>query len=170
MVILLTERKSKTEKEILEILKKYGANHISDRLISDNGGKFTIVSIYKKTEILLNKGTVVFTENSKRFKEQKFPIGIIGICEERNKTAFETFKANNNAVIVCGINNKNTLTISSINKETFIATLQRSIIDNNGNQISPYEFKIKLTKSYSPFAVMASATILLLNGITPNEF
>ncbi len=170
VVILLSERKSKIEKEIIEILQKYGGNHISDKNITETQSKFTIITVYKKTEITLNKGAVVFVEKTHRFKEQKFPIGIIGICEEKNKTAFETFKKSNNAVITCGINNKNTVTLSSINKDNLLITLQRSLIDINGNHIYPCEFKIKLTKAYAPFSIMSAATVLLLNGITPQEF
>lgn len=170
VVILLSERKSKIEKEIIEILKKYGANYISDKNITEVAGSFTVVTAYKKTEITVNKGTVIFTERTHRFREQKFPIGIIGICEEKNKTAFETFKKSNNAVITCGINNKNTVTLSSINGDNLLITLQRTLIDINGNHIYPCEFKISLTKPYSPFSIMSAFAVLLLNGITPQEF
>ena len=170
MVILLSNRKSKRERELVKILEKYGGNFISDKFLIENNGSFTIVSIYKKTEISLNKGIAVFLEKSIRFKEQKFPIGIIGVCEEDNKSAFETFKKNKNAVITCGINNKNTITLSSISENTLLATLQRSIYDINGNLLEPCEFKIRLTEKFSPFSVISSVIILLYHGIVPAEF
>ncbi len=170
VVILLSNRKSNREKELVKILEKYGGNFISDKVLSENGGKFTIISIYKKTEISLNKGIAVFVEKSIRFKDQKFPIGIIGVCEENNKTALETFKKNRNAVITCGINNKNTITLSSISEDTLFATLQRSVYDINGNLIEPCELKIKLTENFSPFSVICSVIILLYHGIIPKEF
>ena len=170
MVILLSERKNKCENEIIKILKKYGADHISDKQILKNGGNFTLFSIYKKTDILTNNGIAVFIGENKRLKYQKLPIGVIGICEENNLTALENFKYNNSAVITCGINNRNTITLSSINEHSVLATIQRSFIDIAGNVIYPCEIKITLTEKYSPYAVMVATTVLIIKGITPQEF
>ncbi len=170
MVIILSPRKSKIEKEIIEILKNYGANYISDKVINETNNGFLIVSAYKKTEIKTATGIVLFTEKTLRFKEQKFPIGIVGICEENNKYGLETFKRNKNAVITCGNNNKNTLTLSSNRNNTILATLQRSFYDNKRNIVEPCELRINLRKHYSPFSVMSAAIILLYHGITPTEF
>ncbi len=170
MVILFSGRQSKTEKEIIEILKTYGASYISDKTVTENKGKFTIISTYKKTDIELEKGIAIFIDNTDRFKQQSFPIGVIGICEDTNTKALEIFKKNHIAVISCGINLKNTITLSSFNDENLLASLQRTVTDNSGNQIDPSEFKIKLTKNYSSFSIMASIAVLLLNGIFPIEF
>ena len=170
MVILLSNRKNKTEKEIIEILKQYGATFISDKFVSENDGNFTIISTYKKTDINLKKGIAVFIDNTSRFENQEFPIGIIGICEDKNTIALKEFQKNHIAVISCGMNLKNTITLSSINDDSLFATLQRTVTDYKGKSIDPSEFKIKLKKEYSPFAVMASLAILLLNGILPYEF
>ena len=170
MVILFSGRNSKTEKEIIEILTKYGGNYISDKFVSENTGNFTIISVYKKSEIKLKKGIAVFIDETDRFLCQNLPIGIIGICEDINQKALEIFKQNNIAVISCGINAKNTVTLSSFNSNSLLASLQRTLTDNYGNNIVPSEFKIKLTNKYSPFSVMASIAVLLINGIVPKEF
>ena len=68
------------------------------------------------------------------------------------------------------MNSKNTITLSSFGDKSLLATLQRSIIDRNGLEIEPSEFKIKLKKNYNPFSVMASCAILLLCGIKPDKF
>lgn len=170
MVILFSGRKSKTEKEIIEILETYGANYISDKSVSENSGNFTIISTYKKTDIKLEKGIAVFIDDTDRFEKQTFPIGIIGICEDTNTVALEKFKKSGIAVISCGMNLKNTITLSSINDNGLFAVLQRTVTDNSGKTIDPCEFKIKLNKEYSPFAIMASVAVLLINGIFPKEF
>lgn len=168
MVILLSDRKSKYEKEIIEILKKHGAQHISDKFIGD--GKFTILSIYKKCEWQINKGIVVFLDEGKRFIEQEIPIGFIGVCDENNTTALSIFKKNKISVICCGLGGKNSITLSSLGNDALFACLQRNIQKNDGKIIEQGEYKIKLTKSYLPFSIMASVAILLLNNETPNEF
>jgi len=170
VVILFAERKSKNEREIIEILKKYGADHISDSEIDRTKSRFTVVTVYKKTNLEIESGIAVYTDNTNRFKAQKHPIGVIGICEENNTSAFEIFKKSNNAVITCGANRKNTLTFSSANGNFLMMSLQRTIIDQNGNTIDPCELKIELTKNYSVFSVMVCAGILLLNGIKPLKF
>ena len=65
---------------------------------------------------------------------------------------------------------KNTVTLSSLGSTSLLASLQRTVTDLCGNEVDPAEFKIKLTKQYSPFAVMASAAVLLLVGIKPDVF
>ena len=170
LVILLSERKSKNEKEITEILKKYGANHYTDKTIFEGKNGFTCINIYKPTELLVKNALAVFIEKTTKFNKQKFPISIIGVCEDSNKNALENFKKWGNAVITCGINNKNTLTISSFSENSVLVTLQRSVIDLMGNRIEPCEFKIRLSKQYNPYSVLSSVAILILLGINPTEF
>lgn len=169
MVILFSDRKNKTEKEIIEILKSYNADYISDKNIHIGNGKLTIISEYKVTDLEIKKGVAVFISETERFKNQKLPDGVIGICEDCNKQALKIFSDNKISVITCGMNAKNTITLSSINSDTLLATLQRSFTDNSENEIYPEELKIKIKKQYMPFSVMVCLAILLLNGITPDE-
>lgn len=170
MIILFSDRKNKCEREIIEILTKYGAKHISDKQIVDGNSNFTILSIYKKSELNIKKGIIVFIDKGKRFLKQVIPLGIIGICEENNSSALEILKFNKIETVCCGIGNKNSITLSSIGHENLFACLQRTIQNYNGKIIEQGEFKIKLSKKYHPFSVMACTAILLLKGITPNEF
>ena len=170
MVILFSDRKSRIEKEIIDILTFTGADYISDKTVCSREGVFTIISEYKKAELDITHGLAVFCENTNRFKNQTFPKGIIGICEDTNLNALELFKKSNTPVISCGLNGKNTVTLSSFKDNTMLVTLQRSITNIHKTEIEPCEFKIKLNKSYSPFAVLASSAVLLLKGITPKEF
>ncbi len=170
MVILFSSRHSKIEAEITEILQKHGANRISDKLVLENDGKLTLISVYKKTEISVKKGIAVFLEENERFANQKLPKGILGICQENNKTALKAMKNSNIPVITCGANHKNTVSLSSISDIGFQATVQRSITNINGKIIDPGEYNLKLSKKYSLFAVMVSFCILLIYGITPSNF
>ncbi len=170
MVIIFTERNNQYEKEIIEILKNHGADHYSDKTISENGGNLKVISIYKHTHLSVKNIIALFLENKNKFEKQIFPIGTIGICEDVNKEALGNFKKSNNTVITYGTNNKNTLTISSFAENKVLVTLQRTIINSNGKKIEPCEFKIKLTKQYSPYSILSSTAILILNGINPKQF
>ncbi len=170
LVILFADRKSRTEKEIIDILTLFGANYISDKTVCSLEGVFTVVSEYKNIDLKLDSGVAVICDSTDRFNKQSFPKGIIGICEDTNTNALNLFFKNRTPVISCGMNGKNTITLSSLDDNTLFATLQRSVTDLKGRVIEPAEFKIKLNKCFSPFAVMASVAILLLNGLTPKEF
>lgn len=170
MVLLFANRKSKTEKEIIEILKSFGGNYISDKSVHTINGLFTIISEYKPAELNLNRGIAIFCDETERFKKQILPKGFIGICQEHNSFALEVFKSNKVPVIICGMNPINTITLSSLTKDFYVISLQRTITDNKGNEIMPCEYKIKLKKQYSPLSVMFSVAILLLNGFYPKEF
>lgn len=169
MVILFSGRKNKTEKEIIEILKNYGADYISDKNIHEGNGTLTIISEYKITDIKVENGIAVFIDETDRFNEQKLPPNIIGICEDCNKKALKILFDNNIPVISCGMGAKNTVTLSSINNDSLLATIQRSVTDMKGNEIEPEELKIKLKNKYQPFSIMASIAVLLISGITPYE-
>ena len=170
MVILFSGRKSAVEKEIIEILSGYGADYISDKAVSSLGGRFTVVSEYKKTEIKFKSGIAVFIDDTDRFDNQVFPDGIIGICEDTNTAALKAFKDSGTPVISSGMGAKNTVTLSSFGDASLLASLQRTVTDFKGKEIDPAEFKIKLTKKYSAFAVMAATAVLLLIGIKPDVF
>lgn len=169
MVILFCDRKSKTEKEIIDILTFVGADYISDKKVCSGKGIFTIISEYKKTELNIEKGIAVFCDNTERFIGQTFPKGIIGICEDTNKNALKLFSQSKISVISCGMNGKNTVTLSSLGDKELLATLQRCVVNNFGEKIDPADFKIKLKNDYNSFSVMASVAIMLLKGILPRE-
>ena len=167
MIVLFCERKSKTEKEITEILKNMGGNYISDKSIFDNSGNFTIITEYKVTDICADKGIAIFCENTKKFASQILPVGFIGICEDKNKNALDIFKKNNTPVITCGMNPKNTITLSSITKSNALVCIQRTLENEKGSLTEPFEINIDLSKNYNPFSITTSVAVLLLNGIIP---
>ena len=162
MVILFSNRKSKLGKEILEILIACGADFISDKSVISTGGFCTATVCYKKTKIDTKKAIILIIDDSEKFKNQILPLDVIGICEDTNQNALNIFRENNVPVITCGNNHKNTITISSIENNQYILTLQRQITNLKGNVILPTDYKITLNNKYSPEAVMLSGAVLCL--------
>ncbi len=162
MVILFSNRKSKLEKEILEILIACGADFVSDKSVVSAGGFFTVAVCYKKTNIDAKKAIILILDDSDKYLNQTLPSDVIGICEDVNFNALQVFKYNKVPVITCGNNHKNTITLSSIENNQYILTLQRQITDLKGNRILPTDYKITLDKKYSPEAVMLSGAVLCL--------
>lgn len=143
MVILFADKSTNAEKEISEILRRYGA---------DAKCGITVITDYKKTEtdIIL-------------------PSGAVGICEDSDLAALKILMANGATVITCGMNPKSTVTLSSLTPSSALVSLQRTVTDIFGKNAEPCEFGIKLNRGRSPFAVTASAAVLLLAGITPAQ-
>ena len=170
MVILFSNRKSKTEKEIIEILTACGADVISDKGISATGGYFTVTVLYKPTDLKIKKGIALILDDTDRFCGQALPFGVTGICEDSNSAALKIFAENSVPVITCGSNSKNTVTLSSINGKNMVISLQRTLTDGYGKKLLPCDLKVRLKKEYSAFAVMCCTVILLLEGYFPTEF
>ena len=170
MVVLFSERKNKIEREIIEILIKHSGDYISDKEVFSRGGKFTVISEYKRADIKMINGIAIIIDETSRFEGQIFKEGTIGICESTNKSALTIFEKSKIPIISCGNNPKNTITFSSINDDSVLLSLQRNITSFDGEEIFPCELNIKLTKKYQPFSIMASTTALLLCGIIPEEF
>lgn len=164
MVILFSKRKSKIQKEISEILHKFGGDLIEDKKIKLGSGEFTVLSVTKPQELELKTAVAVFCDENEKFEKQVLPKGIIAICESENKLALNILKQNGVAAITCGGNPKNTVTFASITDDSAIITLQRSLCELKGNKIEPADFKIKIPPKFSPFSVMAAVTVLLLCG------
>ncbi len=156
MVVLLGNKNSKIEKEILEILSKYK--------------EITVQSFSKAKNIQSLCKIAVFCNNAKEFESLILDKKIIGICENANPTALKVFQKSEINVISCGINSKNTVTISSLTENNISVTLQRTVTDFCGIDTEPCEITVKLTKSYNPYSVMASTAILILYGIKATVF
>lgn len=169
MVIMFCESKSKIAKEIAEILTSYGADHITDSKVEQNTGRFILISKTKPCKLGLNNAAIIFCTKSDKFKNQMLPKGVIGICDEDDRTALKILSQSNIPVITCGMNQKNTVTLSSLNENIWHISLQRNIQGINAVKIIPSEFKIKLKKQYNPFSILAAVTALLINGIKPYE-
>ena len=144
MVILFADKKTKAEKEIFEILRRCGAGA--------NGG-ITVITDYKE-----NEADIIL------------PSGAVGICEDSDLTALKILMKSGARVITCGMNPKSTVTLSSLTSSSALVSLQRTVTDIFGNDTEPCELGIKLNRAHCPFAVTASAAVLLLAGITPAEF
>ncbi len=168
MVLLFSNRKSKLEKEIIEILTARGADLITDKSVAATGGYFTVIVSYKNFEINVNKGIVVILDDTLKFDNLVLPTGIIGICEENNFGALKIFEGNTTTVLTCGYNVKNTLTISSVRDNGYTVSLQREINDIKGNRVLPQDFTLEFAKKYSTQAVLISAAVLCLVGVLKN--
>ena len=153
MVILFADKKTGTGKEISEILRCSG---------------ISIITEYEKISIKAKNSIAVFAGNTENLRDISLSDCAVGICEDSNLSAL--LMESGIPVITCGMNPKNTVTLSSLTAASALVSLQRTVTDIFGYEAEPGEFRIKLNRGYSPFAVTASAAVFLLSGILPDEF
>lgn len=165
MVVLFSDENSIFEDEITDILDNYKADCRSRNRVFCSGASFKLVTAHKPLKIDAPYCTAVMLASSDVFAKQEFPERTVGIYEENNRFALELFYKRNVPVISCGMNCKNTVTMSAVEGNKPLVSLQRSITDVNGKQIEQGEFMLENNADYHPFSVMAAKTVLLLNGI-----
>ncbi len=79
----------------------------------------------------------------------------------------QTMDFTNLCPVTCGLSIRSTVTASSILEDGFIYCLQRGILDLNGNEIPPQEFKVSWRqKPDDIYPFLELVTLLLLCGIT----
>ena len=117
MIIIFTDKKTKCGTEISDILY---------RCIPKRQTDFDIVTEY--------------SENI------DFPPGSIGVCEDSNSEALKLLMKNCVPVISCGMNGKNTVTLSSVGGSSALVSLQRTVTDIYGSDREPAEFRLRLRR------------------------
>lgn len=170
VVIIFSNRKNKLLDEIIEILTVCGADFLCDKSVNYADGYFTVAIFYKPINIKIKKGIVLILDDIQKFENQILPDNLIGICDNTNYKSIKIFEKNKISVVTCGNNNKNTITISSINQNNLVITLQRILETVNGKLLQPADYKITVKKQYSSTAILISTAILLINDIEPKEF
>ena len=169
MILLFADEHDRTEKEITGILFGCGANIVAGNRVAGRGG-FTVAVMREPVAVGSCRGAAVFGGGSADFAGQRLPDSVTGICEEGDLPALTVFQNSGVPVITCGMDQRNTVTLSSLTETSALVALQRSLQDNFGREITPGEFKIALCRRYSPFAIMASAAALLTEGMHPERF
>lgn len=170
MVFLFSDTASREQREITEILRRHGAGIVSSREAAVQNPAFLLLVPRAPIKITTENGTAIFTSPCDTFRDQHLPAGIVGVCEKDNKTALAVLQKNKNPVISCGMDPRNALTLSGVLDDAVCVGLQCTVSDRNGNELSPAEYPVLLTKSFSPFSVLASAAALLREGILPARF
>ena len=85
----------------------------------------------------------------------------ICIVNSTDKKALQILKKCNSPVITCGFNSSDTLTFSSLSKDT-IVSLQRGVETSQEKKLEPNEFKSMFTTQNKNNELLINALLLLL--------
>lgn len=158
-------------KRLCHTLKEYGgAIHYSFEKVREYAKnaqfpKFTIFESNQLKEVNLNRGIVIF-HNPEDLSEIP-PIlsdNLTYIVEEEDKTALLVLNRLNSVTITYGMSLKATITLSSINDERAVISLQRETFDLKGQKLLPKEITAEICSKIDDNELMLIATILLISG------
>jgi len=66
--------------------------------------------------------------------------------------------------ITCGLSSRDTITLSSIDVDSAVINLQRSVTCFDGSVLEPQEIPVRLGAAIDNYALMALACVFILNG------
>lgn len=158
--------------EIKEFLLPYGFISVSGNSVEQTGEncEFLITEFSTRASIKLKKGIIVMLGEITESCYLKIPDNFIGIVRSSDINALKLLKKCKIKTICCGMSVSDTVILSSITENTANVCLQRKITTLLGTTVEPQEFRVKLKRKISDYALTAGITLLLLAGIVPDEF
>lgn len=134
----------------------------------NNYGNFSIHEDDNLSTIKENYDILIF-KNSFKYQKCKLNKQSLYITDSQNKNAISVLKENSLAAVTCGMNFKDTVSISSLNSEQATVSLQRNIVTCDGNIIEPRDVKITLKKKTSIYPLLTSTIVLLVSSSEPKN-
>ena len=89
---------------------------------------------------------------------------VIAVVNSNNTEALQTASALKIPAVTCGMQSKDTITLSSITQESAVLSIQRSIVTFDNTVIEPSEIPLTLHSSLDNFTILAVCAILILSG------
>lgn len=117
-------------------------------------------------QFICNSGILIFTSSFKlKSSLMNIPHGTTCILDSSNAEAIKALSGKNLQIITCGMSNKDTISVASLDFPRVAVSLQRSIICLDGKTIEPKENIIIINKEYDVFFILASYAISLILGL-----
>lgn len=99
------------------------------------------------------------------------PTGLPVAVSSSNRSALRILGNRSHHAIICGMYARDTITLSSYDRDCALVALQRTLLSLNGEEIEPKEIKVHLRQSIPSSDIPLITAALLLNGCCDkNEF
>lgn len=99
------------------------------------------------------------------------PAGLPVAVSSSNRSALRILGNRNHHAIICGMYARDTITLSSYDRDCALVALQRTLLSLSGEEIEPREIKVHLRQSIpSPDIPLITAALLLNGCCDKNEF
>lgn len=99
------------------------------------------------------------------------PEGLPVAVSSSNRSALRILGNRHRHAIICGMYARDTITLSSYDRDCALVALQRTVLSLNGEEIEPREIKVRLKQSMPSADIpLITAAMLLNNCCDKNEF
>lgn len=89
---------------------------------------------------------------------------VVAIVDSANQPLVEYVSSLQLPAITCGLSGKDSITLSSMDIDSAVIGIQRSIPCFDSSRVEPQELPVQLTAPVDSFPLMAVAAILILSG------
>lgn len=170
-LIYVAVETSSQDKKFLNALqnilnKNFGAVHCIGRCLDARCGHADIIIsdarsfdlVYADTAIIIFRGGDGFTP------EIETGGRTVAVVDSGSKAALLAVSKTGLPAITCGLAQCDTITLSSINEDSAVINIQRSITCFDGTIAEPQEIPVSLCSSIDSFALMCAALLFILSG------
>ena len=158
--------------EIAEILAPYGITEVRNSYLNSNSDNpsFLLLECSARIKAHADSGIIVMLGEAAGNSYIDIPDGFKGIVNSNDTTALEILSKSDIKTVSCGMFGNETVILTSFTDTSACISLQRRVTTLNGKTVEPFEYPIKLQKSYSEYAIMAAFSILLLSDNLPDKW
>lgn len=173
VVIAANEQDKKFWNAILNILNRnFSAVHCLGRTMDARcENAQLVVSDTKSFDLIYSDMAVIIYKDAVKipvlFEAPKQMVAVVDSC---NKELPRLVSATNLPAVTCGLSPRDTITLSSINEDSAVIDVQRSITCFDGSVLEPQEIPVTLYSPIDSYTLMAAATIFILSGDTAKLF
>jgi len=147
IVSVIGKSTDKALEEIIlsQLIKTYQVTYIKNKsLVQAGSGYEIIVCDTPELKSLYINECIIVLKNGGLVPEIPLPEKSIIIASSENLEQLKALKNTNLNVITCGVNEKDTLSCSSITTDSVVISLNRQITAFSGRKIQPLEIPLRL--------------------------
>jgi len=125
-----------------------------------------IHSSFSTVGIICDKNIIAVFKDIKNHPFEIPPGDMIAIVDSENTAITEFISEMKIPAITCGLSNKDTITLSSIDEGSAVITLQRTVECFDNTVAEPQEIPVKFNIGSDQFSLMATVAVFILTGKT----
>ncbi len=111
-----------------------------------------------KNAVLLFKNTTIPAP------DLQFSPGTVAVVDSQNEAVVDAVAKSRMKALTCGLYAHDTLTLSSLTRDSAQISLQRTIEAFSGAAAEPFESPVRLTKERERYHILCICAVLLLSG------
>ena len=172
-MLSITIAASKHDKAFWQAIKTTLENNFSviyacERQLIVNGDKpeMIIADIGSFDAIQTDETIIIFKDKLNINIDSSSMHNVIAVVDSSNEKLMRFVAATKLPAVTCGLSARDTITLSSISRDSAVISLQRSVVCLDGTQAEPQEIPVNICSICDNFALMAIASIYILSGKT----